>query len=351
MDTILDVVAKMRKVDPPLRYLEIGEDVGYGKFLEFDVGHWDGKPQIVPSEALNLPGRAGHRSFLYRGQAVRYPSCKPSVLRGVADDERLIKAHLILERIRVAELELLFRDHPFSDVAASHGVRTDYHGLAQHYGIPTSLLNLTSNVEIAAFFAVARWDSEAQVFTPMEAGVGVLYRFDWTAFGPGYSRYFTPVGFGPGLQPARQHAWTFMLQPGVDFEHVPHVAPIEFAHSARASAELFANFGNGSWFYPPDCVASLVKKVRDLPFVTMRAIRHATFEDGKSADELVEDAERSARFLSTTLGTKILDCYELQLEDDDVEISGQQAVDLDKAIRATRTGWRIIRERNSKQLI
>src|SRR5258708_5082772 len=209
MKTILDIAQEFRGSDPPLTYLRQDESVTYGKFLEFEVVDWNGTTRVVPSEALNLPGRPGDRSFMYRGQTVRYASCEPSLLRGVPNNERQIKARLTLERFRVAELELVLRDHPFTAVVGKRGFHVDQHALAQHYGIPTSLLDLTSNVEVAAFFAIARWDREAASFRPMETGTGVMYRFDWAAFGPGYAKFFEPVGFGPGLRPARQHAWTF----------------------------------------------------------------------------------------------------------------------------------------------
>jgi hypothetical protein len=348
MNTILDVVNELRQADPPLQYLGTDEDATFGKFLEFELGSWNGKLRLAPSEALNLPGRPGDRSFLYRGQAVRYSTCEASLLRGVANDERQVRARLALERFRIAELELVMLDHPFTKVARDYGFCVDYHALAQHYGIPTSLLDLTSNVEIASFFAVASWDREAQRWTPMDQGVGVLYRFDWSAFGPGYAKFFEPVGFGPGLRPARQHAWTFQLRPGVDFQKVPHVTPFEFTHSKSASEELFARFDNGSWLYPPDCLASLVEKLRDLPFVTMHAIRQAAREDGQLLDQIEISAERAADFISRTLGIDILDGYQLQPEEVDLAVARQQAATLDQHIRAMRKGWRLVRTRKSE---
>lgn len=343
MKTILDIVRELRELDPPLTYLGQGDPVAYGRFLEFTVVDWNGTTRIAPSEALNLPGRPGERSFMYRGQTVRYPTCEASLLRSVPHDEWQIKARLSLERFRVAELELVLRDHPFTAVAAKRGYPVDYHGLAQHYGIPTSVLDLTSSVEVAAFFAVARWDIGSSSFRPMESGTGVMYRFDWSAIGPGYSRFFEPVGFGPGLRPARQHAWTFRMGPGADFQQIPYVTAFEFTHSKEASGDLFARFDDGAWLYPPDCLASLVGKLRDLPFVTMHAIRHAARQDGQPSEEVDSGAERAAQFLNSTLGLDIVDGYELQPEEDDLEIARLQAPVLDDALGRLRVGLRLMR--------
>jgi len=343
MKTILDIVHEFRESDPPLTYLGQDESVAHGKFLEFEVVHWNGTTRIVPSEALNLPGRPGDRWFMYRGQTTRYPTCQTSLLRGAPNDEWHIKALLTLERFRVAELELVLRDHPFKAVSDRLGYHVDYHGLAQHYGIPTTLLDLTSNVEVAAFFAVARWDTGSHVFRPMESGTGVMYRFDWAAIGPGYSKFFEPVGFGPGLRPARQHAWTFRLPPGVDFQQVPHVVAFEFTHSKSASEELFARFHDGAWLYPPDCLAQLVEKLRDLPFVTMNAIRHAAKQDGQRPEDIEPGADRAAHFLNAKLGLDIVDGYELQPEEEDLEVARQQASAMADALGKLRFGFRPVR--------
>src|SRR5574338_1369055 len=126
MKTILDIVHDFRESDPPLIYLGQDDPVAYGKFLEFEVVDWNGTTRVVPSESLNLLGRPGNRSFMYTCQTTRYPSCKPSLLRGVANDEWQIKARLILERFRVAELELILRDHPFKAVSDKRGFHVDY---------------------------------------------------------------------------------------------------------------------------------------------------------------------------------------------------------------------------------
>lgn len=343
MQTIKDIVAGFRALDPKLEYLGLDDPVTFGKFLEFEYANWNGKIRIVPTEALNLPGRPEGRPFMYRGQTTKYPTCTASLLRNMELDEWGLKAQLTLERFRVAELELLMRKHPFMDVWKTRGYEVDWHGLAQHYGIPTTLLDLTSNVEVAAFFACAHWDDEKQRFTPADSGTGVMYRFDWSAFGPGYAKYFEPVGFGPGLRPARQHAWTFRLNPGVDFQDVPHVEAVEFKHSKAASAELFEMFKNGDWLYPPDCLARIVEKLRDIPFLTMNAIRHAARADGQKAEEIESVADRAAHFLNAKIGVEVVDGYQLELEDDDLDVARQQAPKLDDAIGKMRVAFRLAR--------
>lgn len=349
MKTILDVVAELREADPPLEYLGPEDSVAHGRFLEFETAFWNGVARVVPSEALNLPGRPGDRSFVYRGHTEKYPTCRSSLFRDCPDDERQVLARVLLQQVRVAELELLLESHPFTHVANKHGYPIDYCGLAQHYGIPTSLLDLTSQIEIAAFFAVAQWDDAKESFAPMTAGAGVILRLDWSAFGPGYARFFNPVGIGPGLRPARQHAWTFNMKPGVDFLRIPHLSTFEFQHSREASEAIFARFGRGRWLYPPDCLASLVQKLAKLPFITTHGMRHAARQDAVQAELIEAHVQSGAALLNATLGLAVLDGVALELEENDLDLARQQAPIVDEGLRSLRRGFRLVRTLRSAE--
>jgi hypothetical protein len=349
MATILDVISELREVDPPLPVMLRNEPLSQGRFPEFQIMRWNGIGRVVPSEAVNLPGRTCQRSFMYRGQIQRFAVCKASLVRDANGDMKRLKALSVLEHVRVAELELILRSHPFKKVADRFGFDVDYHALAQHYGIKTHLLDLTSNVEVAAFFAVARWNSCLGRFVPMKEGTGVMYRLDWASFGQGYSKAFDPIGFGPGLRPARQHAWTFELHPSVDFEQVPYVKAFEFEHKKVASLELFKRFKNGRHLYPPDCMASLVERIGRLPFVTMAAIRQAALKNGVSADEVENFCQHTAMMLQEALDIPSLRDYSLQLNTKDTVTARRQAKKLQKRLAELRVGLMLVPTRASHE--
>src|ERR1700689_3772858 len=87
----------------------------------------------------------------------------------------------ILSRVRTAEFERLLNQHPMMALARENSIEVDYDALAQHYGIPTFWLDITSNIDIACFFAVARFDKEG-VISPCEEGTGMIYRVHWRSF-------------------------------------------------------------------------------------------------------------------------------------------------------------------------
>lgn len=67
-------------------------------------------------------------------------------------------------------------------------------------------------------------------------------------------------------------------------------------------------FDGGAWLYPPDCLASLIEKLRDLPF-----------------------------------GLDIVDGHELQPEEEDLEIARGQSIILHDALGKLRFGFRLVR--------
>ena len=51
-------------------------------------------------------------------------------------------------------------------------------GIAQHYGLPTEYLDITSSFAVASFFATQHWNTATQTFEPMRAvsSPGVIYK-------------------------------------------------------------------------------------------------------------------------------------------------------------------------------
>ena len=78
----------------------------------------------------------------------------------------------------------------------------DLDGIAQHYGLPTQYLDITSNFSVASFFATQRWDNKAKRFEPMRMNPrsGVIYQLQPDVLiatqGNGNIPY-TPVGWQP----------------------------------------------------------------------------------------------------------------------------------------------------------
>jgi len=147
-DSIDDLAVTLLRDDPQPPQILTGT-------VEFEwvQGNRDGAKIIASSDG---------RRFLYRGQNRRWSPCTASVWRpGQPTDEP--KLNWILSRVRIAEFEHLLSQHPMMDIARKNQIELDYDALAQHYGIPTFWMDITSSIEVGCFFAVARFEGDGSI--------------------------------------------------------------------------------------------------------------------------------------------------------------------------------------------
>ncbi len=119
---------------------------------------------------------AGVLHFLFRGQTQEHPLCLPTIYR-----KNPSELQIFLDRMRLTVFKRMLDTYPIiSDFFKRHNFVVDVEGLAQHYGLNTSVLDLTSNIDIAMFFATCPFDSDKDSYSYYNEGEheGVLYVFD-----------------------------------------------------------------------------------------------------------------------------------------------------------------------------
>jgi hypothetical protein len=325
-ESIKELAAALRSEDPPVPKLLPGD-------LEFvRVRGEHGGCKIIPS--------TDRLQFLYRGQNRRWTPCVPSVYRGAHNDKERLRLNFLLSRVRIAEFELLLQQHPLVQYALQEKVELDYDALAQHYGLPTYWLDVTSNIEVACFFAVARFDASGS-FEPCGDGTGVIYRVHWRDIEE-RRRYFTSISHSPASRPGRQHAWAVGMNGAIDFDRAEFVEPLEFRHSRSESEQIIAALG--ARLYPHDSIADVASVLRTNPGITMAGIRAGLKRDGCPAEQLERIAAQSGEAMCNGLGLDVYLDEEFALTEEQMRAGESEAATLREAF-GSEIGFRLERTR------
>lgn len=225
-------------------------------------------------EKILLP-EDGNVVYLYRGQNAEYIPCFPSLYR--ITPREMTAAEIFAWRTRLVVFEEMLNSHPLvSKFFMRHNFKLDYEGLAQHYGLYTSVLDLTSNLDIALFFAMCWYDHDHDCYRPFDDGKvheGILYIFcPMRANEPSPCRIaeymktnITPIGLQPFLRPARQKGYALHIQKGRSTKSWAY----RFRFTNDDSLAIYTQFHEGHDLWIDDILADktkLVKNITDFSF-------------------------------------------------------------------------------------
>lgn len=217
-----------------------------------------------------LPTSKSKLTF-YRGQNQYYDQCLPSLFRG---EEKDIEKDWLLSRLQMGELRRCLLSHPviwdivisrFSYQDKMHNIQIPVHleGIGQHYGIKTSLLDITADKWVAAFFAVTK--VKDGVYQPInthneeDPKYGVFYRYSWMLPNGGMRKDdIQAIGVHYFNRPGRQSALAINLDMKKDFHQVEGVEKIFFRHDNTATEIIYDLSHQGRRLFPQDTLASIM---------------------------------------------------------------------------------------------
>ncbi len=246
---------------PPEKHFQSPKELKHAisLYLSFGLEPWELSPGIKPpedkfeivrhstreGEKLYLWPTALTHTYLFRGQEQFYERCVPSLFR----QGELTPMEIFINQVRLEEFKLMLQQYPQVRYFEDLGVVVDYKGLAQHYGIETDVLDLTSSIDVALFFAMCSYDNESHEYIPktdsLQQYIGYLYAYPYffhMALGNNPQRdvKLMPIGLQPFKRPGLQRGFALHFSPGEQF-----VAPIySFTYTAKDSQEIFSKLGH-----------------------------------------------------------------------------------------------------------
>ena len=231
----------------------------------------------------------------YRGESEDFDSkysCIPSIYRiNKTGEEDFVGNRnddfVLIDNLKITEFELVIREFPQVKYAIEDYCNVDFRALAQHYDLNTDLLDMSSDITVAAFFATHTYDSKKgyQIKTD---GIGCL-RVYMPNFINSESEpdIFRLIGLQPFRRPGLQCAFALRMNKSEDFSKLSGKAL--FRQNARWNRKLheaFCQHGENILFPVEeiDDAAVLIKSSNQLSKMAFRKF----CKDNDFTDEYVE---------------------------------------------------------------
>lgn len=231
----------------------------------------------------------GYARNYHRGENAFYGASRPSLFRNIPDDPMEATIHRVLGFTRLYEFSLWIeqmdcvRHWPYGDV---------FHGtVAQHYGIPTNGLDITSDFKVALFFACCTFDEKTNAWRPLRKS-----EFEFASSRPsvaklgGDSRYGmifsapvdlslmskalndprlhltcpTPVGYQPFMRCDHQSAYIIEAGEPYDLYLDATFSKYRFQLTEDLCQWIFREMENGLAIYPNEGLAGCNTVINDM---------------------------------------------------------------------------------------
>ena len=204
-------------------------------------------------------------AYLFRGQGRDYPKNLPTLYRQEKDEFELFIQHLKIMEFRNFLLHL-----PQLRFFESNNYHIDYVGLAQHYGLQTDMMDLTSDIDVALFFAmcdIPKGGTEYVCKVENKPYIGYIYCVPTYDFSMKHGKLgetfwgtkLSSIGLQPFERPGAQKGFAYRIENGEELKSLVY----SFSYTRKDSETIFRKFSYGSTLWQDDALARIARKIDD----------------------------------------------------------------------------------------
>ena len=230
----------------------------------------------------------------YRGENNDYDliyPCVPSIYRIKKVEEQDAKLNrnqelILIDNLKMVEFELILKEFPQVKYALKDYCDVDYRALAQHYELNTDLLDVTSDVVVAAFFATHIFDPETKDYRVREEGIGCLRVYVNLMIDPNQMEPFRMIGLQPFQRPGIQCAFAVRMAKGEDFSKLS--SKLLFKQDAkwnRKIREAFYPQGRNTLF-PTEEISEVAFLIKKSDSISKMAVHKYCQDNGCTIEEV-----------------------------------------------------------------
>ena len=220
--------------------------------------------RISSGEYLLLPC-ANDYAYLFRGQGRDYPKNLPTLYR-----QSKTASELFLQRLKMVEFQIFLQQLPQVQFFELNKYHIDYVGLAQHYGFQTEVIDLTSSIDVALFFAMCdlqKGETEYICKTEDRSYIGYIYcvptyklmmqndQIGETFWGTKISA----IGLQPFERPGVQKGFSYWLNGSEELKSLVY----SFSYTRKDSETIFLKFSQGKAIWQDDAIAKIARSIND----------------------------------------------------------------------------------------
>lgn len=296
----------------------------------------------------------GARKNYYRGENQLFPESIPTLLRNIKkfNSTKEKELYRLVADMRIAEFSFFL--NKFQHVKNWKNSDILYEPLAQHYGLETSWLDITSDFNVALFFATCYWnDGEWKPLTKKQTEIDDNHKYGMIYHMPSYcmpsrwleslSKFFTfdeenvfvtpdgdeyyqnllfpkyigdipnliyPIGFQPFMRCHMQNGYGIYMRTPKPLQNDLGFEKLIFRHNEKLSQKVFDMMQRGKKIYPHEGLNKakfVVEQIKNATSFSEEAFMYALYRNHYfKIDECKKVKNELAKF--SINGNKILIC-------------------------------------------